>query len=162
LGKRIHRKSPNQPSNVPADTAAADSITYRRVVTVTSGTDEPEMQPGRTSDNALSFAWDESGREVQQATSGIRFTADQPSAMTVGLSWDSDGLSTNVRLANTSSEPLRVDGSVILEIMDSGTVVSTLASEPVDVVLAPGGEAIVTYRYLLPSGEYTLSSTFQR
>jgi hypothetical protein len=89
------------------------------------------------------------------------FTADEPSSMTVGLSWDPEGLSTTVRLENTSSKPLRVNGSVTLEITDSGAIISTLTSEPLDVVLAPGGGAIVSYRYLLPSGEYTISSSFE-
>lgn len=162
LGTRITRDEPTaEPTEAPTGTSAGNSIAYRRVVTLDRSAREPQAQTARPSDNSLSFGWDEPTREVHRATSGVLLKGDQPSSMTVGLSWDSEGLSTNVRLENISSEPLRVKGSVVLEIRGAGGGVTTLESEPLDVTLAPGGGAVVSYRYLLPTGEYTISSGFQ-
>ena len=133
---------------------------YRRVVVQVPG-EEVATQESRATENSLSFAWDEPARTVTQATSSIMIVTGATSRMTVGLGGDAEGLLTEIALENTSAEPLRVDGTMTLEVWDGSELVATLTAEPIDVVLEPGGIAEAIYRYLLPAGEYSLTGTFE-
>ncbi|HWC14041.1 MAG TPA: hypothetical protein VG929_05555 [Actinomycetota bacterium] len=144
----------------PPTTVTETEITYRRVVTQEPGA-PATRQPDRDGDNAVSFQWDEPARNATNAASSTRLTAEQVSRLMSSLGWGRDGLTTNVTLENTSSEPLHVQGTIVLTITSAGGTVASLTSSPVDVVLAPGGSVRVSYRYLLPSGEYLLTSNFQ-
>ena len=134
--------------------------TYRRVV-VQVPRQEVSTQESRSTENSLSFVWDEPARAVTQATSSIMIVPGATSRMTVGLGGDADGLLARITLENTSDEPLRVDGTMTLEVWDGSVLVATLTADPIDVVLEPGGIAEATYRYLLPTGEYSLSGLFE-
>lgn len=168
LGVRIH--NPPAPSETdeaeeasqPSSPDAGATTTYRRVITEVPADLDLVTQVDRVGDNALSLSWDEPARQVEIAASGVLIATEQQSSLTVGLSWDTDGLLSRVRLQNLSSEPLRVQGELILEITGSGGAQSTLSSGPVDIILAPQGLVLVSNRYLLPSGEYTLTSSFRR
>ena len=163
-GKRIFNNDPAATTEglpVPAAEEPAVITIYKRVITDAPADLDLVTQDDRAGDNSLSFTWAEPDREVATATSGVIFTPEQISSLTVGLEWDTDGLNSGVTLENTSSEPLRVQGELILEIAGPGGVGEKLNSGPVDVVLAPGGLVQVSYRYLLPTGEYTLISSFE-
>lgn len=136
-------------------------VTYRRVVVLGPEAPEPVQQPPAEGDNTVSFAWDEGGRTVGTATSGIVFNADQLSTITTALNWSDDGLTSDILLTNVTSEPLRVQGTLVLEIVKDGDTAATLTSDPIDVTLAPEGSVEVGYRYLLPTGEYLVTSNFQ-
>ena len=135
--------------------------TYRRVV-VHVPAQEVATQESRSTENGLSFVWDEPARAITQATSSIMIVPGAISRMTVGLGGDADSLRARIVLENTSDAPLRVDGTMTLEVWAGGALVATLTADPIDVVLEPGGIAEATYRYLLPSGEYSLSGQFER
>ena len=134
--------------------------TYRRVVVQVPG-QEVSSQESRSTENSLSFGWDEPARAITQATSSIMIVPGATSRMTVGLGGDAEGLLAQIMLENTSHEPLRVDGTMTLEVWDGGELVATLTADPIDTVLEPGGIAEATYRYLLPTGEYSLSGLFE-
>ena len=134
--------------------------TYRRVVVQVPG-QEVSTQESRATENSLSFVWDESARAVTQATSSIMIVPGATSRMTVSLGGDADGLLARIALENTSDQPLHVDGTMTLEVWDGSELVATLTAEPIDVVLEPDGTAEATYRYLLPTGEYSLSGLFE-
>ena len=174
LGIQIRRDPQEAEAEIEAaeeaaetDTASTEAepvdppITYRRIVVPGPPVPEPLEQPSATGDNTVAFEWDEAGRSVVTATSGIVFSPDQLSSITTTLEWGSEGLESTVELTNTSSEPLRVQGILVLEIVANGTVVATLDSEPIDVILDPDGSVRAGYRYLLPSGEYLETSKFQ-
>lgn len=168
LGIRIHNPpAPSETDEAPVEASqpsspdAGATTTYRRVITEVQADLDLVTQDDREGDNTLSFAWAEPERQVATATSGLLLAAEQPSSLTAGLSWDTDGLLSLVRLQNMSSKPLRVQGELILEITGSGGARSTLSSGPVDIILAPQGLVLVSNRYLLPSGEYTLTSSFR-
>lgn len=160
LGKRIHANADDLAASedVAEDATSAFEIVYERVLVEVPG--EPVAdQPTRVGDNTVSFLWDEDRRIVETATSGIMFTADQPSALTTGLDWNENGLNSVVTLENSSGEPLRVKGTVQLQV-SSGSASSTLNSDPIDVILAPGGSVAVSFHYLLPSGDSNVTSLF--
>jgi hypothetical protein len=145
-----------------ASTTEPDEVTtiLRRVV-VTTPAEEPETQAARVGDNSVSFDWNEAAREVVTAASSLMFTPNQPSELMTTLGWDDAGLTSTIELRNITDRSVHVDGTMILEIFQNGALVSTLESDPIDVVLAPNGTVEVDNRYLLPSGEYTLISRFQ-
>jgi hypothetical protein len=163
-GKRIFN---NDPAVVGTDEATDSTeppatITLYRNVLVDVDVDADLLaQTDRTSDNTMSFSWTEPDRNVATATSGLMFTPEPISELMVGLTWTEDGLTSSVTLTNASSEPLRVQGRLLLDVTDSSGTGTSLSSDPMDVVLAPGGEVEATYRYLLPTGEYTLISRFE-
>lgn len=159
------QQEPQPTQQEPQEPAPAGSegtgITYRRVVEVVPIDVDPAVQEPRASDNTVYVSWNEAARAVDVATSGTRFTADQRSTLMTSLTSDSDGLGSVVELTNTSEAPLHVRGRLVLQISQGDEVVGTLGSRPIDVVLAPRGSVEVSYRYLLPTGEYLLTSNFQ-
>lgn len=160
-GLQIRRDAVPTPEEEPVPTTEPGVVpTYRRVVVQVPG-EEVSTQESRSTENSLSFTWDEPARTVTQAASSIMIVPGATSRMTVGLGGDAEGLSARIALENTSDEPLRVDGTMSLEVWDGGELVATLTADPIDVVLEPGGIAEATYRYLLPSGEYSLSGLFE-
>lgn len=167
LGIQIRRDPDEVEAEATEETVSEETapvtpeITYRRVVVLGPEVPDPVQQPPAEGDNTVSFDWDEDVREVATATSGIVYYPEQLSSITTALNWDEEGLTSNVMLTNTSSEPLRVQGTLILEIVKDGETAATLTSDPIDVILAPEGSVEVGYRYLLPSGEYLVTSNFQ-
>ena len=160
-GIQIRRDAVPATEEEPVPTTEPGLVpTYRRVV-VQVPRQEVSSQESRSSENGLSFVWDEPARAVTQATSSIMIVPGATSRMTVGLGGDVDGLLARIALENTSDEPLRVDGTMTLEVWDGSELVATLTADPIDVVLEPGGIAEATYRYLLPTGEYSLSGHFE-
>lgn len=160
-GTQISRDAVPTTEEEPVPTTEPGLVpTYRRVV-VRVPRQEVSSQQSRSTENGLSFVWDEPARAVTQATSSIMIVPGATSRMTVGLGGDADGLLARIALENTSAEPLRVAGTMTLEVWDGSELVATLTADPIDVVLEPGGIAEATYRYLLPTGEYSLSGLFE-
>ena len=135
-------------------------VRFERVVVTVTEPAEVIEQGSRDGDNFMSFTWDEAAREIVLAASSIRFT-DQPSSLTSTLSSDAEGLLTDVVLANTSDAAMRVRGTLTLDVMQGGGVIAELRSDPIDVLLEPGGQALASFRYLLPSGDFSVMSGFE-
>lgn len=110
-------------------------------------------------DNALTFTWDEAGHEVTTATSSRTFDPDAITSLEVRQEVGRT-LSSPVVLTNVSDGDVQVTGRLTLTLSGSAGAV-TLTSSSIDEVLAPGGSVTAGFGYLLPSGTYSVTASFE-
>ena len=143
------------PVEVPEEVEAVVSF---EVVSIT-----PEPPPVLTlgplpSQNTVTFDWDEASRQVLSAASSQMVTAG-PASLVTELATTSGPIRTVAVLTNESDSQVEVRGRLTLHV--TGTTASTvLTSDPIDVVLEPGGVVTAPFTYLLPSGSYSISAVF--
>ncbi|HEX2057624.1 MAG TPA: hypothetical protein VHI71_04565 [Actinomycetota bacterium] len=120
-----------------------------------------ETLDSRAGDNTISFAWDETAG-ITGASSGTRFVRGSGSELFTDLT-ESDGSIVNemtLRNANDMAR-LEVQGRLVHEVFSGGRLVARLRSNPIDVVLSPGGSVSARFSYLLPTGGYVVQATFE-
>jgi uncharacterized repeat protein (TIGR01451 family) len=114
----------------------------------------------RDGDNTISFGWDEAAG-ITSASSGTRFVRGGGSELFTDLSEEEGRISNRMTLRNTAEAArLRVRGRLVHEVYQGARLVARLRSDPIDVVLAPGGEVAARFSYLLPTGDYTVQAAF--
>jgi hypothetical protein len=144
--------------------APADSAPVRVVRVVTTELEDlpVETQESRAGDNTISFGWDEAAGGVTSASSGTRFVRGRGSELLTDLSSSADEIVNRLTLRNTlEATRLAVKGRLVHEVYSGGRLVARLRSEPIDVVLAPGGEVVARFSYLLPTGDYVVQAAFE-
>jgi hypothetical protein len=110
----------------------------------------------RAGDSTATFDWDEATRDITQATSSRTLAAGAPTELLTNLDFAQDAIGTEVVLRNLSeTERIAVNGTLGLEVQ-TPTGTTRLTSDPVDVVLEPGGEVTADFSFLLPSGTYSV------
>ncbi|MFN2588217.1 MAG: hypothetical protein ABR613_08870 [Actinomycetota bacterium] len=158
---------PTAPPAVAApatESAPADAAPVRVVRTVeTELEDLPvETQASRRGDNTISFAWDEAAGGITAASSGTRFDADEGSELLVDLTTARGAIVNRITLRNTAeAKRLAVRGRLVHEVYEGARLVARLRSSPIDVVLAPGGEVVARFSYLVPAGQYSILVSFE-
>ncbi len=152
---------PEDAAPPPGPPEPAEPERVVEIVTV-QAEDLPIVDQGsRPGDNVVNYEWDDTAGEITQATSGRRFSADQPVELLSSLGSGGGALVTEVTLTNLDRDHrLRVEGRFVLEITD-GSTSTTLTSEAVSVVLNPDGSASAEFEYRLPSGAYANSVSFR-
>lgn len=143
---------------------APDPAPIRTVRVVTTELEDLPVatQTSRDGDNTVSFGWDEAAGGITSATSGRRFTGGGASELLTDLTTDGGALVNRLTLRNTAEATrLRVDGRLVHEVYAGTRLVARLRSAPIDVVLAPGGEVVARFSYLVPTGDYTVLAAFE-
>ncbi|MDQ3915378.1 MAG: DUF11 domain-containing protein [Actinomycetota bacterium] len=143
---------------------AADPAPIRMVQIVKTGLEDlpVETQSSRAGDNTVSFGWDEAAGGITFASSGTRFTGDEGSELLTDVAADAGAIVNRITLRNTAEATrLRVPGRLVHEVYDGSRLVARLRSAPLDVVLAPGGEVVARFSYLVPAGDYTVHAAFE-
>jgi uncharacterized repeat protein (TIGR01451 family) len=144
---------------VPVDPAPVRVV---RVVTTELEDLPVETQESRDGDNTISFGWDEAAGGVTSASSGTRFVRGSGSELLTDLSSNGGAIVNRLTLRNTrEAARLSVEGRLVHEVYSGSTLVARLRSEPVDVVLAPGGAVVARFSYLLPAGDYVVQTSFE-
>ena len=106
------------------------------------------------------FEWDESSRSMISASSSIPAGNGPSPIVTTSLPVVSGTIVANVRIQNPFNDRrFHVEGHLVHEISGSG-LTTRLLSDPIDVVLAPGGSTLATFEYLAPSGTYDFTGSF--
>ena len=136
-----------------------------RVVRVVETTLEDlpvQTQGSRTGNNTVSFGWDEAAGGITSATSGTRFVRDGSSDLFTDLTAEDGTVVNRITLRNLEEATrLRVHGRLVHEVYEGTRLVARLRSEPLDVVLAPGGQVSASFSFLVPTGQYTVQAAFE-
>jgi hypothetical protein len=104
-----------------------------------------------------SYVWDASTRSIGSVTSALPAAGTSP---TTSIVLGQDTVVARVRLENPyDARRLHVEGRLIHTI-ESGGATTQLASDPIDVVLAPNGATSATFEYLVPSGTYSFTGSY--
>jgi uncharacterized repeat protein (TIGR01451 family) len=115
----------------------------------------------RPGDNLMSFDWDE-GSGITGAASSVRLVAGQPAEVMTSLEVGSRGIEVDVTITNLSEDTqMSVQGHIVHIVSGTAGEVARLESPKLDVTLAPGASATVSFEYLLPSGSYSSESIFE-
>jgi LPXTG-motif cell wall-anchored protein/uncharacterized repeat protein (TIGR01451 family) len=181
-GKRIRRDPDNETppdgtepgSTEPGSTEPGDGMTdpflpaeprteiVREVETVRVPQELPVVQlEDKASDNGLSFTWSEQDG-IQTAASSLFLTPGANAPLITTL----DEVGGNIRIEaaitnNARDARLHVDGRVFLDVSGNGGT-TRLRSDQIDVVLNPKGSTTAVFTFLLPTGDYGVSATFQQ
>ena len=156
-------ESPAAVAELPAAEPEPVVETVRKVKTVVvQPEDMPvETQGSRDGDNAMSLGWDLDARTITYATSGIRFVPGATSELMTSLDVAQQVVSATVVLRNLSEDTrVAVSGRILHTVSGGQGVVTTFESDRLDIVLTPGGEVEASFSYLLPTGDYSVSSEF--
>lgn len=115
----------------------------------------------RPADNTVTLEWSEASG-IRSAASSVLISPDTGVEMLTSVSEGAGRtIHVDVTLRNTApATRITVRGRILHQVSGQGGG-ATLRSEPLDVVLNPGGEASEEFSYLLPAGSYTLQSLFQ-
>ena len=144
-----------QPSVPPEPVAVVESVT---IGLEDLALDTLASRPG---DNSISYEWDEASRSLPAAASSITRVADTNVEMLTSLSVQDGAIRVLVAIRNTSSgRRVAVKGHIVHEVEGAGGSGASLRSPALDETLAPGGEAVARFSYLLPSGNYGASARF--
>lgn len=148
----------DEPADEPVATEGTEqTVLVRTVRTVKVPVDAAPIGDGAAA-NDLSFSWDETSRRIVQATSSRLFT-DAPYELLVSLGDGDEVIEATLTLRNVSDDLIAVDGVLFHEIRGEGAAL-TLETEPIDLVLRPGGQIRATFVYLLPTGDYGAGANF--
>lgn len=121
-----------------------------------------ETLGSRPGDNTITFGWDEAAGGITSASSGTRFVRGRGSDLLTDLSTAGGAIVNRMTLRNThEAVRLHVQGRLVHEVYEGDRLVARLRSEPIDVVLSPGGEVAARFSYLLPAGQYTVEAAFE-
>jgi hypothetical protein len=114
----------------------------------------------RAGDDLVALDWSEvSG--IETATSSAMFNSGSPVEILTSLGEGNGSVEVDVTLRNLEPRTrLQVKGHLEHIISGASGTVATLRSEPLDLVLNPNGVAQAHFTYLLPTGSYTMSSSF--
>jgi len=148
-------------ADVPAETTVPATVVVPVVTYELEPADLPtETLASRPGDNNASFEWSADDRTMGTAVSSTVYTRDATVGILFSLREEGGQLVTDVTLTNLSDDNrLHVDGRLVYDVVgDAGT--AHLESDPIDVVLNPGGSTTATFRYLLPTGSYSSSAAF--
>jgi hypothetical protein len=112
----------------------------------------------RPGDNALSFAWDAG---LQSAASSRLLVPGATSEIISSLGRSGGSVRITAEITNISPDTkLHVAGRIVLDV--AGTPGATqLRSEEIDVVLNPGGSTSAVFTFLVPTGDYSVATSFQ-
>jgi hypothetical protein len=112
-------------------------------------------------DNALYYAWDESAGSIVHASSSVSFMRDEKIQLLSSLHPVHGRVVVDATIVNDSGmRRLAVDGRLRHSIISGSRTIATLRSAPIHVVLAPHGSTSVRFSYVLPSGDYSVASSF--
>jgi uncharacterized repeat protein (TIGR01451 family) len=116
----------------------------------------------RDGDNDIGYQWDEGAGEFVTANSSTVYTPGQTIELLTEISDTGGGIQVHVRLRNIAErERVAVRGQIVHEVFGSGGRIAKLVSDPINVVLDPGGETGADFFFMLPSGNYSAGSSFQ-
>ncbi|MDQ3981902.1 MAG: hypothetical protein M3271_04390, partial [Actinomycetota bacterium] len=133
-----------------------------RVVTTELDDLPVTSQGSRAGDNTISFGWDEAAGGVTSASSGRRLVRGATSELLTDLASRGGAIVNELTLRNTAEAArVSVEGRLVHEVYSGSKLVARLKSEPIDVVLAPGGEVVARFSYLLPAGDYMVQAAFE-
>jgi uncharacterized repeat protein (TIGR01451 family) len=150
--------SPTLTSPVAAVAPAAPTV---KVVHI-GLTDLPVAHLGsKGGDNALDYAWDENAGSIVHASSSLSFVRDEKVQLLSSLHPVHGRIVVDATIVNDSGmRRLAVDGRIRHGIVSGSRTVATLRSAPIHVVLAPHGSTSVRFSYALPTGDYSVISSF--
>lgn len=150
------------PTTVAQAPAPTVTTIVRDASLVTVPFDGPsEVLQSRPGDNQVTLDWsDASG--VESAASSAMFNADSPVEILSSLSEGKGTVVIDVTLRNIQDDKrLVVKGRLFHVVEGAGGKIATLRSDPLDLVLNPNGVAEAHFTYRLPTGSYSLSSSFE-
>jgi LPXTG-motif cell wall-anchored protein len=149
------------PVVAPVDVPTVTTI-VRTVDLVKLSSEDLPVQPlaSRFADNAVTLDWSETAGVVD-ATSSLLIGEDDGVEMVTSVAPGAGTIEVDVTLRNTTSDTrISVDGRMRHVVSGSGGGAS-LESEHLEITLNPGGEATEHFSYLLPTGSYSLESSFE-
>ena len=157
---------PEPATDAPPADAVADpqpqEVTIRDVVVVEVANEPPapRVLPSSGADNAIDLDWDAASRSIVSASSTAIFRADSPIQFLASLDDGNGAISTRLTLTNvTEDERLQVGGRMVVTVSgDGGTI--RLTSPPLEQVLEPGDEVSAAWDFALPSGDYSIESSY--
>ena len=169
-GKQLVRDGSEGTVGETADDVAAPAASEAPVVETVRTVETVEVAPedlptieldSRPGDNAMTYTWDEAAG-ITQAASSIRFVEGQAASIITGVSVGGRGIEVAVTLTNLSErERLVVRGRIVHIVSGDSGEIARFESEEIDLVLEPKGSTTVGFEYLLPSGDYGASSSFE-
>lgn len=176
LGKRLTRS----PQEAAQDAAGAEDVTettdevaeatpefvteeVRTVKTVVVPPEELVSGPlaSRDGDNQMSFDWDLDSRSIPTAASSVVFFPEATTELMTSLEVEGDAISVVVTLTNISDDPIDVSGRLVHIVSGADGELAEFTSEPIDMILNPGGDVEAEFSYLLPTGSYSSTSAFR-
>ncbi|MEA2462215.1 MAG: hypothetical protein QOH90_2392, partial [Actinomycetota bacterium] len=115
----------------------------------------------RDGDNFITLDWTET-QGLVSAASSTRLIADAPVSIQSSLSEKNGSVVVDVELRNVQERSrVIVKGRLIHLVSNGSGTVARLRSDPIDLVLNPNGVAHAHFSYLLPTGAYDLTSSFE-
>jgi uncharacterized repeat protein (TIGR01451 family) len=133
-----------------------------RVVTVGPVLRPPVALDSRGGDNALTYTWDHDSASVVSASSSTAFGPPRGVRIDTSLGDSEAGTEAIATITNTSRrQPLILDGRIDYALRAASGQVASLVSGPVQMTLNPGGSTSVRFTYDLPSGTYSVTSSYE-
>jgi hypothetical protein len=153
------------PPAPPPPTAApppAPPVRDVRITTIELADLPISLLGSRDGDNDIDYQWDEGAGEFITANSSRIYSPGETIELLTEISDAGDTIDVQVRLRNTADrERVAVRGHIVHEVFGPGGRVAKLVSDPINVVLDPGGETVTSFSFVLPSGNYSAFSSFQ-
>jgi LPXTG-motif cell wall-anchored protein/uncharacterized repeat protein (TIGR01451 family) len=176
-GKRIRRDPDNETpadGTEPGSTEPGDGMTdpfvpaeprteiVREVETVRVPRELPVVQlEDKPGDNGLSLTWSEQDG-IQAAASSLFLTPGANAELITTLDEVGGSIRIEAAITNIAKDArLHVNGRVFLDVSGNGGT-TRLRSDQIDVVLNPKGSTRAVFTFLLPTGDYGVSATFQQ
>jgi len=159
---------PTEVADPPTDTTATITeqptvtsiVRQVRFETVPADLSEEQLA-SRDGDNFVTLEWDESAG-LKGAASSVQLVQDAPVEIMTNMAEKNGALDVDVVMRNLQEDTAYVvRGRFVHTVTNGSSTVATLRSDPFDVVLNPDGTVQAHFTYVLPTGNYDVTSAFE-